>query len=103
LARELGGYRGEKRLDFLARFNGRIVLGEAKFLTDRGGHQDRQFDDAKKLVEEANEHAVRVAICDGVIYIKPRRMPGPAAFQYLQASNSNILSALVLREFLFSL
>lgn len=35
-----------KGVDFLARFNGKYVVGEAKFLTDFGGHQNAQFDDA---------------------------------------------------------
>ncbi len=34
------GYKHSKGLDFLARFNGQYIIGEAKFLTDFGGHQN---------------------------------------------------------------
>ena len=37
------GYNRNKGLDFIARFNGKYVIGEAKFLTDFGGHQNAQF------------------------------------------------------------
>ena len=33
------GYTRNKGLDFIGRFNGKYVIGEAKFLTDFGGHQ----------------------------------------------------------------
>jgi len=37
-AREHLGYNHNKGLDFVGRFNGKYVIGEAKFLTDFGGH-----------------------------------------------------------------
>lgn len=39
-AREVLGYENQKGLDFIARFNGKYILGEAKFLSDFGGHQN---------------------------------------------------------------
>ena len=33
-------YKSAKGLDLVARFNGKYVIGEAKFLTDFGGHQN---------------------------------------------------------------
>jgi len=36
-------YQGSKGLDLVAKFNGKYVIGEAKFLTDFGGHQNAQF------------------------------------------------------------
>lgn len=45
-AREELNYKYEKGLDFVARFNGKYVIGEAKFLTDFGGHQNAQYNDA---------------------------------------------------------
>lgn len=40
------GYQHEKGLDFIAKFNNKFIIGEAKFLTDFGGHQNAQFNDA---------------------------------------------------------
>jgi len=37
-AKHFLNYQRDKGLDFVARFNGKYILGEAKFLTDFGGH-----------------------------------------------------------------
>ncbi len=63
-------YKHPKGLDFIARFNGKYVIGEAKFLTDFGGHQNAQFNDAISTVQAKNVKAVKVAILDGVLFIK---------------------------------
>ena len=99
-AREQLNYTRNKGLDFLARFNGKYIIGEAKFLTDSGGHQDRQFDDAMAIFQtEAN--AVTVAILDGILYLKGATKTYRAITQDL--TQYNIMSALVLREFLYHL
>ena len=90
------GYNRNKGLDFLGKFNGKYIIGEAKFLTDFGGHQNAQFADALSTLEcECN--AIKVAILDGVLYI-----PGKHKFfKEMAERNVNIMSALVLREFLY--
>src|SRR5215204_1771511 len=62
------GYDGQKGLDFLARVHGKYVVGEAKFLTDFGGHQNAQFEDAKNLLENKSIKAIKIGILDGVLY-----------------------------------
>jgi hypothetical protein len=77
------------------------VIGEAKFLTDFGGHQNSQFNDAMTTLRTKGVTAQIVAILDGVVYIKGRNK------MYLGLKNSNdtekIMSALVLKEFINSL
>lgn len=68
-AHEHLNYQGEKGLDLVARFNNQYVVGEAKFLTDFGGHQNAQFEDAKHLLRDSTVQAVKVGILDGVLYI----------------------------------
>ena len=99
-AREQLNYTRNKGLDFLARFNGKYVIGEAKFLTDFGGHQNAQFNDAIGVVEK-EVNAVPVVILDGVLYIRGRTKMYRAITQDL--TQYNIMSALVLREFLYQL
>jgi hypothetical protein len=83
-------YSRDKGLDFIGRFNGKYIIGEAKFLTDFGGHQNAQFADA-----------ITIAILDGVLYIPSKnKMYRDITTTY---SNCNILSALLLREFLYSI
>ena len=94
-------YNLDKGLDFVARFNGKYVIGEAKFLTDFGGHQNAQFKDGAAILLARNLSAIPVAILDGVLYIKGRNKMHKAIPGRLQ--NKNVMSALVLREFLYQL
>jgi len=99
-AREHLGYNHEKGLDFVGRFNNKYVIGEAKFLTDFGGHQNAQFNDAISTLK-TNVNAVTVAILDGVLYIKGRNKMYRKITKELQ--EYNIMSALLLRDFLYQL
>lgn len=100
-ARENLNYKREKGLDFLARFNRKYVIGESKFLTDFGGHQNAQFEDAVSLLRQNEVKAETIAILDGVIYLEnSSKMYRSLANNY---ANSNIMSALVLRDFLYQL
>lgn len=100
-AREHLHYQRSKGLDFVARFHGKYIIGEAKFLTDFGGHQNAQFNDAISTLTASNVHAVKVAILDGVLYIPNQGKLYRELTSSLQ--NQNIMSALVLREFLHAL
>jgi hypothetical protein len=94
-------YREQKGLDFIARVHGKYVIGEAKFLTDFGGHQDRQFTDGLGLLKNSTITAIKIAIYDGVLYIRGRN----SFYTFLtnDPSEYNILSSLLLRDFLHSL
>lgn len=94
-------YHHNKGLDFVARFNGKYVIGEAKLLSDFGGHQNAQFNDAISTIKTPNVHAVKIAILDGVLYIKGNNKLYKAITTLY--NEENIMSALVLREFLYQL
>jgi Tsp45I type II restriction enzyme. len=98
-ARKYLNYKRNKGLDFIGRFNGKYIIGEAKFLTDFGGHQNAQFNDAIATVQTKGVKAITVAILDGVLYIKGNnKMYKDITGKY---KNENIMSTLVLREFLY--
>ena len=100
-ARQYLGYNHEKGLDFVARFNNKYVIGEAKFLTDFGGHQNAQFNDAINTLTTEGVEAIMIAILDGVLYIKGNnKMYRSLKEKY---KDYNIMSALVLREFLYQI
>ena len=95
------GYNHNKGLDFVARFNSKYIIGEAKFLTDFGGHQNAQFNDAISTIEAKGVKAIKIAILDGVLYIKGKnKMYKAVTGDY---KDYNIMSTLVLREFLYQL
>jgi len=100
-AREKLNYNHSKGLDFVGRFNGKYVIGEVKFLTDFGGHQNAQFADAISTIEAKNVKAVKIAILDGVLYIKGNNKMYKSITGIYK--NYNIMSALVLRNFLYQL
>jgi hypothetical protein len=97
-AKEHLGYNHDKGIDFLARFNGKYILGEAKFLTDFGGHQNAQFNDAVKIFELNDINAIKIAILDGVLYIEGNsKMHKSIKTKY---KDCNIMSALLLKKFI---
>ena len=106
-AKEHFGYERDKGLDFIARFNGTYVIGEAKFLSDFGGHQHDQFEDAILTIHSnltgglcRKARVVKIAILDGVLYIKSKNK----MHKYLKNNPQDIIiSSLLLREFLYSL
>jgi len=95
------GYNHNKGLDFVARFNGKYIIGEAKFLTDFGGHQNAQFNDAISTVEAKGVRATKIAILDGVLYIKGNNKMYKAITEIYK--DYNIMSALLLRKYLYQI
>jgi hypothetical protein len=94
-------YTRDKSPDFVARFNKKYVIGEAKFITDFGAQQYAQFCTAIYTITQSRVKAITIAILDGVLYIKTNtKMYRDITTTY---SDYNIFSALVLREFLYSL
>jgi hypothetical protein len=94
-------YHHSKGLDFIGRFNGKYIIGEAKFLTDFGGHQNAQFNDAISTIQTPNVNAIKIAILDGILYIKGNnKMYKDITSVYKEL---NIMSSLVLREFLYQI
>lgn len=105
-AQEHLGYTHDKGLDFIGRFNNKYIIGEAKFLTDFGGHQNSQFQDAiTTMTSNINPNmdlpVIVISILDGVLYIKGKNK----IYRQLNTThkNDNILSCLLLRDFLFSI
>lgn len=100
------GYGRDKGLDFMAKFNGIYILGEAKFLTDFGGHQNAQFEDAistmRYEMRKTNNNVKVISILDGVLYI-----PGENKMHKRLTSGFTddevVISAVLLRDFLYSL
>jgi hypothetical protein len=99
-AKENLNYNSNKGLDLVAKINGKYVIAEAKFLTDFGGHQNAQFNDAIALVTNKEVKAVTIAVLDGVPYIEGNNKMS----KFVRENEGyNIMSALVLKEFLYQI
>lgn len=71
------GYTREKGIDFIAKVinqntkKHKYIVGEAKFLTDYGGHQNAQLEDALAMAKSNfNDDVIPIVILDGVCYIQ---------------------------------
>ena len=107
-ARKFLGYTRNKGLDFLAKFNGKYILGEAKFLSDFGGSQNSDFEDAeltlRTQLNSTDKTVVKIAIIDGVIYIDS--CAGQKMARKMRNNFNDdevIISSVLLRDFLYSL
>lgn len=98
-ANEHLGCELNKSPDSIAKAGGHYIVGEAKFLTDYGGHQNAQFRDALTLLQGSAGEALRVAVLDGVVWIRDHNRMFREVCQLEQPA----FSALLLKEFLESL
>lgn len=104
-ARTYLGYHHDKGLDFIAKFNNQYILAEAKFLTDFGGHQNAQFNDAISTMKSKLKHTDKkvkiISILDGVLYIKGNHK----MMKSLQSFNNNdvVISSVLLRDYLYQI
>lgn len=100
------GYKRNKGIDFIAKFNETIIIAEAKFLTDFGGHQNAQFDDAINtmlLPLNKSRYKVKViSILDGVLYIKSNNKMYKRITEEF-SDNEVIISAVLLRDYLYTI
>ena len=100
-AKQSLNYHRNKGLDFVARFNNKYVIGEAKFLSDFGGSQNSDFEDAIATLEAKEANAIKIAILDGILYVKGKsKMHKFITNPY---KDYHIMSSLVLREFLYQI
>lgn len=84
-----------KRPDFVAKSGRKFVIGEAKFLGETGGNQRTAFRDAMGVAAHPTGTAIKVAVLDGVVWIK-----GSSFYNAVEASSVHIFSALLLKDFL---
>jgi len=100
-AKQHFNYSKAKGLDFVARFNGKYILGETKFITAIGGNQNNSFTDIITTLTASAEGAICIGIIDGVPWLKDKsRYYRDITTTY---KDYNIMSSLVLREFLYQI
>lgn len=99
------GYAHNKGLDFIAKFNNQYILAETKFLTDFGGHQNAQFNDAISTMQSKlsqTSHSVKIiSILDGVLYIKGNHKMMNSLLSF--NDDEVVISSVLLRDYLYSI
>lgn len=106
ISAEKFGYTASKGIDFVGKSkNDNYYVAEVKWLTDSGGTQDRQFENAIVTLEanfrpKDGYDLQAIAILDGIIWSdKLKNRKSPKTVRELQ-SNKIVLSALLIPELL---
>ncbi len=87
----------EKELDILVKVKGEYIIGEAKYFSGYGGHQDDQFNDAvDSFLLKSQGNSTRIAVLDGVVWLDK----GEKMCRKVRKLESIAMSALLLPRFL---
>ena len=86
----------DKQLDVLLKVNGSYVIGEAKFVTNFGGHQNEEVKEALDFVNSSRGSATRIAILDGAIWYNT----GNRMSQRVQNTENIVMSVLLFPDFI---
>lgn len=90
----------KKGIDLVAKVGKIYIIGEAKFLTDFGGHQNAQFNDPLGLLQSREDKKIiRIAVLDGVVWLKTKNKMHIS----ITTKDKLAMSALLLKEFIESL
>lgn len=84
-----------KGLDFIARKKDKFIIAEVKFITEIGGHQQTQLENALQILNSTERAGViRIAVIDGVVWIKSKNKMHLRICQ----EEEIVLSSLLLKE-----
>jgi hypothetical protein len=97
--RELKIKNLKKGLDFILKINNKFIVGEAKFLTDHGGTQNNQFNDAVMVSKIKNDKVIGIAVLDGIVWFDS----GNYMSRKVRKINGVALSTLLLKDYIKSL
>ena len=89
----------EKGLDLVFKKNDKTYFGEAKFITDSGGTQTNQLNIALDIAKKDNDNVGSIAIIDGVPWVNNSYLEKIKK----EAINKNVLTALLLPEYISNL
>jgi hypothetical protein len=96
----------EKRPDLVAKVNNQYVIGEAKWIGQPGGNQDKQVEEVLQFCRNQRGNVLRIGLVDGFpwsLYNTRGNLINFKTAVLIQESEYNILSALLLEDYLDSL
>ena len=96
----------EKRPDLVAKVNEQYIIGEAKWIGQPGGNQDKQVDEVLQFCRNQRGDILRVGIVDGFpwsLYNIKGNLINFKTAVLIQESEYDILSALLLEDYLNNL
>ncbi len=91
-----------KSLDFITKKKGKFIIGTAKFITDSGGSQSNQFNEAINFLKIGNQDIIKVVVIDGVVWLEDNKL-NIVTNEIKKDPNKYIFSVLILKKFLENL
>src|SRR3989344_900377 len=85
---ELNIKKLDRRPDFILKVKNKFILGEAKFLTDYGGTQNNQFDNALKITKIKGKNYESMAVLDGIVWFESNNYMN----KKIKKFNNNVLT-----------
>lgn len=94
-----------KRPDLVVKVDRQYIIGEAKWIGQPGGNQEKQVQEVLSFCKEQRGQVIRIGIIDGFpwsVYTESGRMVNDKVAVLVQESEYDLLSALLLEEYLES-
>ena len=92
----------DKRPDLIAKVNNQLIIGEAKWIGQPGGNQEKQVQEVLKFCRNQRGDVIRIGVVDGfpwsLFNINHRLVNNKEAVN-IQESEYDIVSALLLEEY----
>ncbi|WP_310379787.1 hypothetical protein [Flavobacterium sp.] len=92
----------DKRPDLIAKVNNQLIIGEAKWIGQPGGNQEKQVQEVLKFCRNQRGNVIRIGVVDGfpwsLFNINHRLVNNKEAVN-IQESEYDIVSALLLEEY----
>jgi hypothetical protein len=95
-----------KRPDLVAKVNGQYIIGEAKWIGQPGGNQEKQVQEVITFCRNQRGNILRIGIVDGFPWALKKingNLINDKVAVYVQESEYDVVSALLLKEYLRSL
>lgn len=92
----------DKRPDLIAKVNNQLIIGEAKWIGQPGGNQEKQVQEVLKFCRNQRGNVIRIGVVDGfpwsLLNINHRMVNNKEAVN-IQESEYDIVSALLLEKY----
>ncbi len=93
----------DKRPDLIAKVNNQLIIGEAKWIGQPGGNQEKQVQEVIKFCRNQRGEVIRIGVVDGFpwsLFNVNHRLVNNKEAVNIQESEYDIVSSLLLHEYL---
>lgn len=92
----------DKRPDLIAKVNNQLIIGEAKWIGQPGGNQEKQVQEVLKFCRNQRGNVIRIGVVDGFpwsLFNVNHRFVNNKEAVNIQESEYDIVSALLLEDY----